>query len=90
MAQEQSSKIADAIKECFNTYDEEISTRINQDIKSRKAELDNLVEQKQSVEINQGVEIARLKQLESDVAQENAKVEHLYQHFSDAINMVAN
>lgn len=88
VAQEQSPKVADAIKECFDTYEGEISTRMNQDIQSRKAELDNLVEQKQKTEIDQGVEIARLQQLESDVAQETKKVEYLYQNFSEAIGMV--
>ena len=90
VAQEQSPKVADAIKECFNTYEKEISTRMNQDIQSRKAELDNLVEQKQSVEINQGAEIARLQKLEADVAQETTKVEYLFQHFSEAINMATD
>lgn len=86
VAQEQSPKVAIAIKECFDTYEQEISTRMNEDIKSRKAELDNLVQQKQNVEINQGVEIARLQKLESDVSQETAKIENLYQTFSQAVS----
>lgn len=36
---------------------------MKQDIQSCKAELDNLVEQKQAVEIDRGIEIARLQQL---------------------------
>jgi len=82
VAEEQSPKVAEAITECFNAYEKEISTRMNEDIQSRKAELDNLVAQKQSVEINQGAEIARLEKLESDVAQETTKIETLYQDFA--------
>ena len=86
VAKEQSPKVAEAIKECFNTYEQEINIRMTEDIKSRKAELDNLVKQKQSVEINQGVEIARLQKLEEDVSQETAKIENLYLSFSQADN----
>ena len=82
VAEEQSPKVAEAITECFSAYEKEISTRMDEDIQSRKAELDNLVEQKQSVEINQGAEIARLEKLESDVAQETSKIENLYQNFA--------
>ncbi len=81
VAQEQSPKVADAITECFKTYEQEISDRMNEDIASRKAELDNLVEQKQRVEINQGAEIARLQKLEEDIAQETSKIEDLYQQY---------
>ena len=83
VAKEQSPKVAEAISECFKAYEQEISDRMNEDIASRKAELDNLVEQKQSVEINQGVEIARLQKLEEDVAQETNKIEDLYQKFAN-------
>lgn len=43
---EQAPKVYDAIKECFDVYDREITQRMNQDIQARKAELDNLVKQK--------------------------------------------
>ena len=86
VAQEQSPKVAEAIQECFETYEQEISIRMNEDISSRQAELDNLVKQKQSVEIDRGVEIARLQKLEEDIAGETAKIEHLYQNFSQAIS----
>ncbi len=82
VAEEQSPKVAEAITECFNTYEKEISTRMDEDIQSRKAELDNLVAQKQSVEIDRGTEIARLEKLESDVAEETDKIEHFYQDFA--------
>ncbi|GAB4526876.1 MAG: hypothetical protein Tsb0014_07310 [Pleurocapsa sp.] len=81
VAQEQAPKVAEAIKECFITYEQEITTRMNDDIQARKAELDNLVKQKESVEINQGIEIARLEKLEEDVSSETEKIEAAYQSF---------
>ena len=86
IAQEQSPKVAKAIEECFAAYEGEISTRMNEDIQFRQAELDNLLQQKQTVEIDRGVEIARLEQLEQKVGQESAKIENLYQSFSQAIS----
>lgn len=68
IAEEQSPKVAKAIAECFEIYEQEISTRMDEDIQSRKAELDNLVEQKQTIEINQGAQIARLQELEQDIS----------------------
>jgi GTPase SAR1 family protein len=79
VAEEQSPKVAEAIQECFKVYEQEISSRMDEDIKSRKAELDNLVQQKQTVEINQGAEIERLQQLEENINQETAKIEQIYQ-----------
>ena len=55
------------------------------DIESRKAELDNLVAQKQAVEINQGVEIARLEQLEAEIDRTATKIDSLYQSYLKAI-----
>ncbi|NEO95567.1 MAG: hypothetical protein F6K56_37495, partial [Moorea sp. SIO3G5] len=55
------------------------------DIKARKAELDNLMKQKESHEINREQELARLKQLEADVASQAEKVESAYQNFVNAI-----
>ena len=85
IAQEQSPKVAQAIAECFKTYEREISQRMDGDIQGRKAELDNLVAQKQTVEIDRGVEIARLEQLESDVTRSTEKINDLYQNYLSAI-----
>jgi glutathione synthase/RimK-type ligase-like ATP-grasp enzyme len=51
------------------------------DIKARKTELDNLVKQKESVEINQGTEIERLKTLDKNINSESEKIEKAYQSF---------
>ena len=85
IAQEQSPKVAQAIADCFSTYEAEISLRMDRDIESRKAELDNLVEQKQTVEIDRGVEIARLEQLETEIDRAAAKIDSLYQSYQKAI-----
>lgn len=81
VAKEQSPKVAGAIKECFASYEQEITLRMNDDIQSRKAELDNLVKQKETVEINQGGEIERLQKLEQDISFESDKIEKMYRNF---------
>lgn len=86
VVQEQSPKVHDAIKECFDIYDQEITARMNDDIQSRKAELDNLVKQKETVEINQGAEIERLQKLEQDVNVQSTKIETIYQGFLASVN----
>jgi hypothetical protein len=58
-----------------------VSDRMNADINSRKAELDNLLEQKESREINCQAEAERLKKLEADVSVQSQSIESLYQGF---------
>ena len=81
VAQEQWQPIHDAVKECFDVYGREVSDRMNADINSRKAELDNLLEQKESREINCQAESERLKKLEADVSAQSQSIESLYQGF---------
>ncbi|MGD1705168.1 dynamin family protein [Dapis sp. BLCC M229] len=81
VAQEQWQPVYDAIKECFDSYEQEVSERINDDIQSRQSELDNLVKQKEEREINRGEELARFEQLEKDISSEYEKVENIYHNF---------
>lgn len=81
VADEQWQTVYNAIEECFDAYEKEVSQRINEDINSQKEELDNLVKQKESYEVNQEVEIKRLKALEEDVKTEMKQIETLYQNF---------
>ncbi|HBE20641.1 MAG TPA: dynamin [Cyanobacteria bacterium UBA11149] len=81
VAQQQWQPIYDAVKECFEVYEKEVTERMNDDIKNRKAELDNLISQKESYEINNGAELSRLKQLETEVTQELGNLEIAYQGF---------
>jgi len=71
VANEQSYLVYDAVKECFDTYEREVTKRVDDDIQARKSELDNLLQQKQSYEINQGAELERLKKLETDISSES-------------------
>ena len=81
VAQEQWQPIHDAVKECFDVYGREVSDRMNADINSRKSELDNLLEQKESREINCQAEAERLKKLDADVSAQSQSIELLYQGF---------
>ncbi|MBW4557820.1 MAG: dynamin family protein [Trichormus sp. ATA11-4-KO1] len=78
IAHEQSQTVYDAVKECFDSYEREVSQRINDDIASRKSELDNLVKQKQTREINRESELQRLKKLQEDVITQIQKIEAAY------------
>lgn len=79
LAQEQKESIYQAVKDCFNNYEQEVSKRINEDIKSRQAELDNLLRQKQSQEINYQAESNRLKTLDAEVLAEYHNLESVYE-----------
>jgi hypothetical protein len=61
IAQEHQESIRQTVKNCFAKYEREIIKRINDDIKSRKAELENLLQQKESREIDRANEIKRLR-----------------------------
>jgi hypothetical protein len=52
---------------------------VNDDIQSRKAELDNLLKQKESHEINRTAELSRLRTVETTIANECQRVESEYQ-----------
>ncbi|GBE91606.1 dynamin family protein [Nostoc cycadae] len=78
VAHEQSQTVYNAVKECFESYAKEVSQRINDDITSRKSELDNLVKQKQTREINRETELKRLKTLQEDVIAQLQKIEASY------------
>jgi hypothetical protein len=78
IAQEQSFQVYQAVKECFDTYQQEVVKRMNEDIQSRKAELDELVRQKEDHEINQQAEERRLNLLDNDVLIQLHAVEDAY------------
>src|SRR4028118_827776 len=80
VANEQWLPVHDAVKECFDAYEHEVTKRIDDDIQARKAELDNLLKQKESYELNQGAELERLKKLEADVSSEVRSIETVYQN----------
>jgi len=79
LSQEQQEPIRQAVKDCFDTYEREVIQRLNDDIKSRQAELDNLLEQKESREINRQTELKRLRGLDADILAECRQVESVYE-----------
>jgi hypothetical protein len=80
IAQEQWEPIHQVVKDCFDAYEREVTKRVNDDIKSRKAELDNLLKQKESQEINLEAELKRLRSLDADVLSECRSVESVYEY----------
>lgn len=78
VAQEQSINVYNAVKECFDAYEKEVSQRIQDDIAARKSELDNLLKQKESREINRDEELKRFQDLESDIFAQLKNVESAY------------
>ncbi len=75
IAEEQSQYICTAVRKCFETYEEQVCDRVNADINSRKAELDSLLAQKQSREIDILAETKRLKDLEADILSQLQQIE---------------
>ncbi|MGF1520971.1 MAG: dynamin family protein [Leptolyngbyaceae cyanobacterium] len=78
VAQEQWQPIYQSVRECFDKYETEVIRRIDDDIDCRKAELDNLVEQKESREIDRDAELSRLKSAEQEIASVKEAVEQEY------------
>ncbi|BAU08680.1 dynamin family protein [Fischerella sp. NIES-3754] len=78
VASEQWHTVHDAVKECFDSYEKEVTQRINDDINARKSELDNLLKQKETREINRDAELKRLQTLEENVFGHLQNVESAY------------
>ncbi|MFQ4140602.1 dynamin family protein [Chlorogloeopsis sp. ULAP02] len=78
VANEQWHTVYNAVKECFDSYEREVSRRIHEDINTRKSELNNLLQQKETREINRDTELKRLEILEEDVVTKLQKVESAY------------
>ena len=78
LAQEQWEPVHQVVKDCFDAYNLEVTKRINDDIKSRQSELDNLLDRKQSCEINRDAELKRLQSLDTDVLAEYKHLESVY------------
>ena len=68
IADEHWQPVYKAVQSCFDVYEESVIGSISADIKAREAELDNLLAQKQSHEINRDREIERLSSLKQSIA----------------------
>ncbi len=80
IADEQWQTIYDAVYDGFESYETSVMERIDLDIASRKAELDNLVKQKETCEINRDAETQRLKAAQGDVNAAYQQLESVYQY----------
>ena len=67
LAREQSKAVYREVSKLFDTYDEEVSKRLNEDIEARQVELVQLIEQTGKGEFQREAEVARLKELEHAV-----------------------
>jgi GTPase SAR1 family protein len=79
VAQEQWQPIYSAIQTCFDTYEQEGIKRVNDDIRSRKVELETLLNQKESREIDRMAELNRLRAVQTKVTAECQALEATYQ-----------
>jgi len=78
VATEQRQQVYQAVNECFTRYEQEVIRRLNEDIQSREAELSNLLQQKESREIDSAAEAGRLEALKSEVNERGQRVESIY------------
>lgn len=75
---EQWQPIHDAVKNCFDAYEKEITERVKDDIYARKTELQNLLKQKQTYKIDREKEIERLQAIDANILASLHKLEESY------------
>ncbi|MEO0768541.1 MAG: dynamin, partial [Cyanobacteria bacterium J06649_4] len=80
LADEQWQPVYDGVQSCFDEYEKEVMGRIEQDICDRKAELDNLVAQKESREIDRDAEVTRLQTAEAAIKEASGRIDDAYQN----------
>ncbi|MCU0534606.1 MAG: dynamin family protein [Hydrococcus sp. Prado102] len=78
IAQEQWQPIYNAVKDCFDTYEGEVTERVKDDIYARKAELENLLKQKESYEIDREKEVTRLRAIDANILAAKNDIESAY------------
>jgi GTPase SAR1 family protein len=78
IAREQWQPIHDAVQKCFDIYESEVTERVKDDIHARKAELENLLKQKESSEIDREKEIERLRAIDTNIFSAMRNIEIAY------------
>lgn len=78
IAQEQWQPIYNAVKDCFDTYEGEVTERVKDDIYARKAELENLLKQKESYEIDREKEVTRLRAIDTNILSAKNDIDFAY------------
>lgn len=79
IAEQQQQPVAEGVQSCFDRYEEQVIERIEQDICDRKAELDNLLKQKETREIDRDAEVNRLTTAESTIKAASERIDAAYQ-----------
>jgi len=79
IAQKQKESVRETIEDCFNSYYLEVNKRINEDIKARKTELDDLLAKKDVEGKKHNLEIQHLQELDQQVST-------IYQEITSLIN----
>ena len=79
LADEQQQPVSEGVRLCFDKYEQQVMQRIDQDICDRKAELENLLAQKESREIDRDAEVVRLKGAEAAVQAASDRIDAAYQ-----------
>jgi GTPase SAR1 family protein len=74
IAEEQGPKVQAAVQDCFDSFEQTLGDRIKTDIHSRRAELNNLLRQKEAREVDKERETARLQRLEQAMAEAVAQL----------------
>jgi GTPase SAR1 family protein len=74
-------KVYNFVKDIFNNFEHEVTQRIDSDILSRKTELEDLIAQKASQEIDKTAEISRLNTLDREILNQRNEIEAIADKF---------
>jgi GTPase SAR1 family protein len=74
-------KVYSFVKDIFSNFEYEVTQRIDSDILSRKAELEDLLAQKTSQEIDKAAEISRLNTLDREILNQRNEIEAIADKF---------
>jgi hypothetical protein len=76
IVEEYTPTVHQSVQKCFDAYANQVNDRVTADITSRKAELDNLMTQKHSHEIDRDMETERLRSVVSEVGRQVEQIVH--------------
>jgi len=79
LAEQQQQPVYEGVQACFDKYEAQVMERIEQDICDRKVELDNLLTQKETREIDRDAEVDRLQSAEATIKAASERIDNAYQ-----------
>lgn len=77
IAQKQKESVRETVEDCFNNYHQEVTKRIDEDIKVRQIELDNLLKSEDTKGEQNHLEIQRLNELNQQVSKIHQDIKSL-------------